>query len=41
MREADALAGLILRAGASEKIENALVILIADPATVILNLNQN
>ena len=41
MREADALARLILRAGAAEKIENALVILVADSAAVILNLDQN
>ncbi len=41
MRQPDALARLILRAGAAEKIEHALEILIADPSPVILNFDQN
>ena len=40
MREADALARLVLRAGAAEKVENTLMVLGIDAAAIVGDLEN-
>ena len=39
--EADAFAGLVLRAGAAEQVEHAFVVLLGDAAAVVLDLDDD